>query len=168
MKIELSVQISEEDFVNINKEIYKKSKKNMIQRFFLIVFWIFIVCSSFLSVLSIIEGSFLNNLTLNIYPIIMVLIFIFVIPQLRIYNYKKFYKKNKSILETLHYDIDDEFIKVKTRLSESKSSWNAIMQVQELSEWFLLRPNTVSFHPLPKNQLTPPQQAWLREKVTKK
>lgn len=167
MKIELSVKISEEDFVNINREIYKKSKKTVIQWFFIIVFWIFIISSSFLSVLSLLDGSFLNNLTLNIYPIIMVLIFIFVIPQLRVYNYRNFFKKNKSILETLYYNIDDEFINVKIRLSESKSSWDAIVQVQEISDWFLLRTNTVSFLPIPKNQLNQSQQTWLRDKITK-
>jgi hypothetical protein len=167
MEIELSVKISEEDFVKINREIYKKSKKTIVQRFFLIVFWIFIIGSSFLSVLSLLDGSFLDNLTLNIYPIIMVLIFIFGIPQLRIYNYRKFFKKNKSILETLHYNIDNEFINLKTRLSESKSSWDAIVQVQEISDWFLLRTNTVSFLPLSKNQLNQSQQVWLRDKITK-
>jgi hypothetical protein len=97
----------------------------------------------------------------------MVLVFIFGIPQLRVYNYRKFFKKNKSILETLYYKIDDEFINVKTRLSESKSSWDAIVQVQEISDWFLLRTNTVSFLPIPKNQLNQSQQAWLRDKITK-
>ena len=54
-----------------------------------------------------------------------------------------------------------------TSLSESKISWQAILKVQELSNWFLLKPNTTSFYALPKNQLNPSQQAWLRDKIIK-
>jgi hypothetical protein len=71
------------------------------------------------------------------------------------------------LLDAIHYSIDQESIAVKTSLSESKTSWKAIAQVQEITDWFLLRPNTVSFHALPKNQLNPSQQAWLRHKVIK-
>jgi hypothetical protein len=167
MEIELSVKISEEDYVKINKEIYKKSKKTIVQWFTLIIAWFFTSCLLILGIIDLLDGKFLENLFLNLYIIVLLLCLIFGIPQLRIYNYKKFYRKNKILLEILHYNIDDEFINVRTRLSESKSSWEVIMQVQEITAWFLLRPNTVSFHALPKDQLNRSQQVWLKEKVKK-
>jgi YcxB-like protein len=168
MNIALLVKISEDEFVEISKETYKKNKKNIAQWLSLIVIYFVSLNMLLMTIIDFVEGKFLENISINIYAVVIALTLIFGIPQLRIYNYRKFYRKNTPILEALEYNIDDEFINLKTGLSESKTSWKAILQVQELTDWFLLRPNTVSFHPLPKNQLNPSQQTWLREKITTK
>ena len=40
MEIELSVQINEEDYIQINREINKRTKRPLITWFFLFVLWI--------------------------------------------------------------------------------------------------------------------------------
>ena len=168
MEIELSVQINEEDYIQINREINKQTKRPLITWFFLFALWIFTTCSLLLALTNILDGTFLDNWLINVYTAMVLLILFFGIPQLRIYNYKKYYRANKNGQQIVNYLIDEEFIQVKTPITEGKSSWAAFNNVVELSQWFLLKANPTSFYTLPKNQLNPSQQAWLREKVTKK
>ena len=128
----------------------------------------FTTCSLLLALTNILDGTFLDNWLINVYTVILLLILFFGIPQLRIYNYKKYYRANKNGQQMVDYLIDEEFIRVKTPITEGKSSWAAFNNVVELSQWFLLKANPTSFYTLPKSQLNPSQQEWLREKVTKK
>jgi hypothetical protein len=164
MDIELFVKISEEDSVKINKE---SNRKEYSLRLFLYYTFasIFLVCS--LITKDLLNNTFLKNWLDNTFYISMVLLFFFVVPQLWIYNYKKVYRSSKNAKETIHYTIDNEFIEFKTSFSQSKSSWETISKVIELKEWFLLKYAATNFFALPKNQLNPSQQAWLRHKVTK-
>ncbi len=166
MEIELSVKISEEDFVDIKKEIYYKNSVfskwlHKIGPYVVIALLCFIITKEVESGISIIDSLYGNVW------IVFVVIGAFFVPQLLTYLFRIQYRSNKSILDTL-YSIDNELIEVKTSLFEVKIFWKAIIQVQELSNWFILKPNKLNFYALPKNQLNPSQQAWLRHKVTKK
>ncbi|MCU0471515.1 MAG: YcxB family protein [Arcicella sp.] len=68
----------------------------------------------------------------------------------------------------MNYTINTELINIKSTLFEERVSWKAIIKVQEVTDWFLLKPNALTFYALPKNQLNPSQQTWLREKITTK
>jgi YcxB-like protein len=168
MEIELSVKISEKEFVKINEEIFNQ-KRLFIKRRTLFKVTPFLLAPLLLLIVLIDTEkgiSIMDSLYGNAW-IICGIVVAFFIPELFSYLFMKTYQKNKSIFEIVHYLINDEFIEAKTSLSEGKISWKAIVQVQELSEWFLLRPNKISFHALPKNQLNPSQQTWLRYKITK-
>ncbi len=167
MEIELSVKISEEDYIKINREINKKTKRPTVVWIFLFLLWAFTSCMLMLALTNILDGTFIDNWVFNAYIVVFLLILLFGIPQLRFYNYKKYYRANKNGQQTVNYLIDEEFIQVKTPLIESKSSWDAFSNVVELSQWFLLQINHASFYTLPKNQLNQSQQEWLRDKITK-
>jgi hypothetical protein len=166
MEIELSVKVSEEDYIKIAKSLYKNKTKYG---------WSLHIMIILVSLMMLIPLLMTSVRTINFtehkieaFWILLVVIWYLIIPQMRIRNYRKIFEENKNINSLIHYNISDEFLEAKTALSESKTSWQAIIQVQELTDWFLLRPNTVSFHALPKNQLNQSQQAWLRDKITKK
>jgi hypothetical protein len=167
MEIELSVKISENDSVKINRE---SNRKEYSLRLFLYYSFasIFLVCSLILITNDLVNNTFSENWLDNTFYISLVLLFFFVVPQLWIYNYKKVYRSNKNAKEIIHYIIDDEFIGFKTPFSQGKTSWETISKVVELKEWFLLKYAATIFYALPKNQLNPAQQSWLRYKVTKK
>ena len=166
MEIESLVKISEEDYIEIAKELYKSKIKYG---------WVFILFILIMSIIMIVNIAFEIDTRFNlgehkteIFWFLLIIFWYLGVPQLKIRNYRKIYRENKNMHNPVNYFIDNEFIEMKTSLSEGKTSWKAILQVQELTGWFLLRPNTVSFYALPKNQLNPSQQEWLREKVTKK
>jgi hypothetical protein len=165
MDIRLSVKISEENYIEISKELYKSKMKygwGFITFIFIISLMMFIEIASEIE-----KGINFEEHKIEIIWFLVIIFWYLGMPQLRIRNYRKIYRENKNINNSINYSIDSEFIEAKTSLSESKTSWKAIIQVQEITDWFLLRPNTVSFHALPKNQLNPSQQAWLRHKVIK-
>ena len=166
METELSVKITEEDYIEIAKELYKSKIKYG---------WGFVLFILIMSIIMLINMASEIEVGFNLEKhktetlwFLLIIFWYLGVPQLKIRNYRKTYRENKNMHNPVNYFIDNEFIEIKTSLSEGKTSWKAILQVNELTEWFLLRPNTVSFYALPKNQLNPSQQAWLREKVTKK
>ena len=166
MEIELSVKIREEDFVEISKEDYNKKMKYFKWGVRIIIFF-----GSFVVVYSLLHdwaNDIQTNDLANILFLFFLIIFLIIgVPQLRIYDYRTTYKKNKSIQDFTHYSINDEFINIKMTLSEGKISWEAINEVLELRNWILIKPNKRSYYALPKNQLNSSQQVWLKEKVVK-
>jgi hypothetical protein len=167
MQIDLSVNISEEDHIKINEELYKI--RNKFAKIFVNFSMIFIsIAIIFVSIFKLTNEEKSDQFTQELILLILLFLVIAFAPKLRVYNHKKVYRSSKTANKTTTYSINEEIIKVKSDDSEGQVSWKAISEVIELSNWFLLMPTKITYYALPKNSLNNVQNSWIKAKIHRK
>jgi hypothetical protein len=145
----------------INEELFKKRGKVNRVIIFLLLFLLGIILlnGAYLIFIGAVKDYFLEILCL-IYFVILLFA-----KKIRIFRYDKLFKSsNISKNSSLEYFLTDDKVIVKTQFSVSEFNWGAITKIYSLKDYYLLMPNKINFHIIPKNVLDKTQNEWLIEK----